>query len=192
MPFTPRLFLVVGTPGSGKDLLIRAVNDLGVQHARIVPKHTTRMRRSDDGNEMICREDEGFDLDACDVVYANFGETYGVESSKIWDGLRHGVFQVLVVSNAEAINKLRRIFGQFVVLAYVHSGVDAEMYRSSESSENRDSEYVRKRLAGYRSAYMIYLGNLLAFDHVLLNYGAPEDLFDQIFRLFRAYERSYL
>ena len=38
--FTPRIFLVVGSPGSGKDELMTAVNTIGSLHAEIVPKHT--------------------------------------------------------------------------------------------------------------------------------------------------------
>ena len=88
MSFTPRLFVIVGTPGSGKDLLIRAVNDLGSLHADIVPKHTSRAWRTDDGDEMICPSDPRHDLEGCDVRYNNYGDEYGVKSNEIWEGLR--------------------------------------------------------------------------------------------------------
>ena len=192
MIFTPKLVIVVGSPGSGKDLLIRAVNQLGAQHAEIVPKHTSRARRPDDGKEMICLGDRRYNLKGCDVTYKNFGDRYGIESSLVWKGLRRGVFQVAVISNIIAINRLKKLFGDLVLLVYVHSEIGADEYRDSEAGSDPNSSYVRKRAAKYQAAFDVYLRNFLAFDHVLIYSGVQEDLFDQIFRLFRSYERLEL
>lgn len=188
MVLTQRLFVIVGSPGSGKDLLIRAVNDLGRQHARIVPKHTTRKRRHDDGSEMICPGDPGHNLRACDITYENYGDTYGIESSRIWEGLREGVFMVIVVSDVDAINQLHERFGELVLLVYVHSEISADEYREAELVSEEDGDYVERRAKQYQLAFDVYLENFLAFDHVLISSDVPEDLYDQIFRLFRAYE----
>lgn len=51
----PKLFVIVGNPGSGKDEIIRAVRDLGKLDADVVPKYTTRAQEEDDGSEMICQ-----------------------------------------------------------------------------------------------------------------------------------------
>lgn len=191
--YVQRLFVIVGTPGSGKDLLIRAVNDLATQHARIVPKHTSRQRRQDDDDEIICPKDTGYDLEDCDIVYENYGDKYGIKTSQIWEGLGNGIFQVVVVSNVEAINKLRDIFGELVLLVYVHSEVDADDYRRIEAErksdpEYLDTEYVERRAKNYKLAFDIFLENYLAFNHVLINSGSSDNLIDQMFRLFRAYE----
>jgi ribose 1,5-bisphosphokinase PhnN len=192
MSFTPKVVIVVGTPGSGKDVLIRAVKDLGVQHAQIVPKHTSRARRLDDGTEMICSNDRKYNIAACDIRYKNFGNEYGVNSSLIWKGLRKGVFQVVVISNIEAINRLKECFGALTLLVYVHSEISADAYLKNETGSGSSGAYVRNRVARYQAAFNIYLKNLLAFDHVLIYSGIQEDLFDQIFRIFRAYERQEL
>jgi hypothetical protein len=183
------LFVIVGTPGSGKDLLIRAVNDLGTQHAQIVPKHTSRDRREDDGSEMICPGDSGHNLDACDIMYKNYGDTYGIECSRIWEGLKKGLSQIANVSNITAINRLRDVFGELMVLVYVHSNVGAEEYLDKEMPLGADTSYVQRRAEEYRFALDVYLENFLAFEHVLIYTGNAEDLYDQIFRLFRAYEQ---
>lgn len=187
-------YLLVGTPGSGKDLLIRAVKDLGAQHAQIVPKHTSRKRRQDDGQEVICSEDPGYNLEQCDIRYENYGAQYGIMTPQIWEGLHEGIFQVAVVSNVEAINQLREIFGELVVLAYIHSEVDSDEYQHIEAARKSDpgyldTEYVEQRVKNYRLAFDVFLENYLAFNHVLIHSGPTENLYDQMFRLFRAYER---
>lgn len=191
MTFTPRLFVIVGTPGSGKDLLIRAVNDLGTLHADILPKHTSRARRADDGDEMICPRDPGYDLEGCDIRYDNYGDEYGIKSNEIWKGLRGNRFQVAVVSDIEAIRELHRIFRELMVLIYVHSDRSVEEYRC-EAVKHGGTNYVERRAAEYEQAHKLYLEYFLAFNHVLIYAGLEEDLYDQIFRLFRAYERGDL
>lgn len=188
MKFTPHLIVVVGTPGSGKDLLIRAINDLAIQHAEVIPKHTTRNHREDDGKEIICRGDKEYNIDVCDIRYHNYGNEYGVETKKIWEGLKRGMFQVVIISNAGAINQLKEIFGPLLVLVYVHSEETPESYEAKESSLGNDDGYVAKRKKNFRKAFELYLDNFHLFDHVLIYSGAAEDLYDQIFRLFQHYE----
>lgn len=191
MAHQPRLFVVVGTPGSGKDLLIRAVRDLGKQHALIVPKHTSRARQHDDGDEMVCPGEPGFDLDRADLVYENYGTRYGIHCNAVWQRLRQGIFQVAVVSNIGAVNRLRQIFGAIVVLVFVHSEISAEDYARLEAA-SKETDYVQARSKDFDMAFRFYLRNFLAFDHVLISSGIPEDLYDQLFRLFRAYESGIL
>jgi guanylate kinase len=190
----PRLVIIVGTPGSGKDLLIRAIQDLDLstQHAQIIPKHTSRKRWDDDRREIICPGEKEHNLAACDIKYCNYGDEYGIEAVRIWNALERGVFPVVVVSNVDAINQLHEKFGELVLLVYVHSQVSAEQYRREEEKGRKGTRYIRRRVAEYQRAFDVYLKNLPAFDHVLINSGLPDDLYDQIFRLFRAYERGDL
>ena len=100
--------------------------------------------------------------------------------------MRKGVHQVIVVSNIKAINKLKGFFGDLLVLLYVHSEINREEFQNE--AENHDKEYIQERLEGFDNAFIDYLNNYNTFRHVLIYAGAPEDLFDQIFRLFSAYE----
>lgn len=185
------LYAVVGSPGSGKDLIIRAVNDLGKRHAVIVPKHTDRGTRRDEGNEMFFEGDKKFDLDNCDVTYHNFNNKYGLKSKEIWRNLQKGISQVAVVSNIEAINQLSNIFGNLLILLYVHSETTHKDFESQEKKLNdKDSSYVKNRskAEAYKSAFNLYSKNITKFSHVLIYAGNNEDLYDQIFRVFDTYK----
>ena len=188
MKANPVIFVVVGTPGSGKDLLVQATNDMGVLHCRIVPKHTDRKRQADDSNEMICVDDEGHDLEGCDLTYSNYNNRYGIKLDLVWDQLKMGVAQVVVVSNIDAINCLCRAFGRMVKLVFVHSEMDEEKYRIEQHVLGNSDEYVNARVDAYNQALGLYFRNLTLFDHVLIYADSKEDLFDQIFRLFSHYE----
>ncbi|MCH5158731.1 MAG: hypothetical protein J1F33_06015 [Clostridiales bacterium] len=185
---TARLFVIVGnTPNkndsNGKDLIIQAVDSMGTLHASIIPKYTSRAHKSDDGNEMICdckfeQTDKGTRITAkdgtvCygDIVYERNGNIYGFSSENIWDGLKRGKFQVVVVSDADTINDIRNKFGGLVVLVYVHS-------HNYENPGIVDEEF------------KLFSRNFDLFDHVLIYENKAEELYDQLFRLFRAYEKD--
>ena len=93
-----------------------------------------------------------------------------------------------MISNVKALNRLKQIFGELLVLTYVHSQSTAEEFlRTAETLDG----YVESRVERFRMAFDLYVDNFLAFDHVLIWSDDRENLFDQIFRLFRAYELSY-
>lgn len=205
--YTPRVFVVVGSPASGKDELIKAVNLLGSIHAQIVSKHTNRDWRWDDEEEMICRrildstgkmvKNPNFDIENCDIVYQNYGTIYGIKTDDIWEGLKKGIHQVLVVSNIDALNKLKEIFGELAVFLYVYSEINKEEYLKKEYekllergdvNQGETNEYLKKREDNFDMAWYLYERNFNLFDHVFIFTNKEEDLFDQIFRLFRYYE----
>jgi ribose 1,5-bisphosphokinase PhnN len=209
--YTPRLFLIVGNPASGKDELIAAVNTIGSLHAEIVPKHTDRKWRVGDDEEMICAQmpdpknenkiipNPVFDLDNCDVIYENYSNKYGIKTADIWDKLRNGVVQVLVVSNKNALNQLKGKFGKLAVVVYVYSQITREEYLAQERKKQKegphhqiDEKYLQTRAENFDMSWKIYVENFLLFDHVLIYANRQEDLFDQIFRLFKAYEKGFI
>ncbi len=189
---TARLFIIVGnTPNiqstNGKDLIIQAVDSMGCLHASIIPKYTSRAPKDDDGDEMICschfeKRSDGTALIVApngkryigDIVYERKGNYYGFSSKGIWKGLKCGKFQVVVISDADTINKLREIFGGIVVLVYVHS----HNFEGQSSAVEPEFELFSK--------------NFDLFNHVLIYEDKAEDLYDQIFRLFRAYEKGMI
>jgi ribose 1,5-bisphosphokinase PhnN len=213
--YTPRLFVIVGSPASGKDELIAAVNIIGALHAEIVPKHTDREWRAGDDDEMICSQipelnnetlmiqNKDYDLEHCDIIYKNYNNFYGIKTSDIWNKLSNGIFQVIVVSNKEALNKLKLKFGKLAVIIYVYSTITKEEYIENEvqkqeenhtdrKNTNSRNQYLSSREKKFDMAWKLYEDNFLLFDHVLIYTKKQEDLFDQIFRLFKAYEKRLI
>ena len=175
------IFVIVGSKNSGKDEIIRAVYELGGLHAQIITKFTSRSRQEDDGKEIRCNYIFEEDIDKenykilsqeidkeeiCDIVYKKNDNFYGIISNEIWKGLRSNKFQVIVASELEAINSLKKKFGSLVKLIYIHGQNDEE-----DSPE-----------------FKMFMENFDFFDHVLIYESRKEDLYDQLFRLFRAYE----
>lgn len=93
-----KIYVFIGNPGSGKDEALKTIRVQGILHSIIMPKHTTRARNEDDGEEMICPEDENFDIDSCDLQYTNYGSTYGINMQELHERLRDGISSSLVVS----------------------------------------------------------------------------------------------
>jgi ribose 1,5-bisphosphokinase PhnN len=174
---TSRLFIIAGNVSSGKDKIISAVRELGALHAQVVTKYTTRKETEDDGSELVCKIDKDGKpnpiflkkFDKCDISYERNNNTYRIDSSEIWDAMKTGLFQVVSVTEAGPINQLKTKFGSSVVLIYVHS----------------DSEEPPEELS-------LFVDNFDKFDHVLIYEKNYEDLYDQLFRLFRAYEREFI
>ncbi len=211
---SPKLFLIVGNPASGKDELIEAVHVIGALHGEIVPKHTDRSWRIGDDDEMICPDmpdpinsentiiNPNHDLKNCDITYINYGTTYGIKTSVIWDKLRQGITQVLVVSNKSALNKLKETFDDLAVIVYVYAQITSLEYREIEEKKQLDKknkdpnyiidyDYINQRVNDFDLAWKLYEDNFMLFNHVFIFADKKEDLFDQIFRLFRAYERGF-
>ena len=191
MIFTPRLICVAGNPGSGKDLLLGAMRDMGSGLIQVIPKRTTRHSRRDDGDELIfdCAREEIDRL--CDVTYENYGDCYGIDSRQIWSGLEQGTFQILVVSDLRAIGELRARFGDLCRVVFVYSEITADQYQRLAAGGKRDA-YAQARVKGFDDAVTLYGAHVGEFDHVLLHVGTDEDLVDQVFRLLRSYQRNDL
>lgn len=188
-----KIFIVVGTPGSGKDILIQAVNDMGSLHAQIVPKHTTRVRHPEkDGTEMICSDDENYDLENCDIKYDNYTDTYGIKSKEVWENVTKEILQVIVVSNVTAINDIKKKFGPLVKILFVHSEINKKKYKKEQIAAGIPIDYIENRINKYDKAINMFLANYNLFDHVLIYSGSEEDLYDQIFRLFNHYETKQI
>jgi len=173
-----KLFIVAGNASSGKDLIAKAASKIG---CITVPKHTSRSRNPNDGAEMICQGDNGFDLDGCDLKYRNFGgTTYGIEKDRILRNLIYeNANQVLCCSNIGAIRDLKETLGPAVVPIYIHSDITPEEYLLTESEEGSNIKYIMDRIEGFRNAHIDYINNFSLYDRCLIYANDERELLRQ-------------
>jgi hypothetical protein len=101
-------------------------------------------------------------------------------------------------ANKKALNQLKEKFGKLAIVVYVYSQITREEYLAQErikqkkSHHQNDEKYLQSRAENFDMSWKIYAENFLLFDHVLIYANRQEDLFDQIFRLFKAYEKGLI
>lgn len=181
-----KIYVFTGNPGSGKDEALETIRVQGILHSIILPKHTTRNRNIDDGEEMICPDDEGYDMESCDIQYNNFGTTYGINTQELQERLEDGLSSSIVVSNPEALAELRKRFPEEIVNIYMQ-GLSKEEYMIKEK-DRLEEPYVKKRIAEYDKADQLYYRDWMNFQHVIIDNGDLADLKIQIDTIQRYYE----
>lgn len=181
-----KIYVFTGNPGSGKDEALETIRVQGILHSIILPKHTTRSRNKDDGEEMICPEDKGYDIESCDIKYNNFGTTYGINTQELRDRLSDGISSSLVVSNLEALNELQRKFPEEIVNIYMQ-GLSKAEYMIKEK-DRLEEPYVKRRIDEYEKADELYYSQWMSFNHIIIDNGDLADLKIQIDTIQRYYE----
>lgn len=183
-----KIYVFIGNPGSGKDEALETIRVQGILHSIIMPKHATRSRKKDDGEEMICEDDKEFDMNSCDIQYENYGTTYGINTKELKERLEDGISSSIVVSNREALEKLMNQFPEEIVTIYIH-GLSKEEY-IIQQREHLEEEYVKRRIEEYEMADELYYNQWLNFNHIIVNNGDGADLKVQIDTIMRYYERG--
>lgn len=102
--------------------------------------------------------------------------------------LNNGISSSLVVSNEEALKKLKEKFPNELVTIYIH-GLSKEEYTILQKDHLND-DYVKKRLAEYDKADELYYNQWLDINHVLVDNGDLTDLKLQIDNIMRYYEQG--
>lgn len=184
----PKIYTFIGNPGSGKDEALETIKVQGILHSIIMPKHTDRKRREDDGEEMICPEDDRFNMGLCDLKYVNYGTTYGIDTKELHQRLKDGISSSLVVSDREVLERLQEEFPTELVKIYIH-GLSKEEYEIQQK-DHLNEEYVKKRLEEYEKADKLYCDQCLEFNHVIVNNGDLTDMKVQIDNIMRYYEQG--
>lgn len=185
---SPKIYVFIGNPGSGKDKALETIRVQSILHSLIMPKHTTRKRNEDDGEEMICPGDPLFNMDSCDLQYENYGSIYGINTEELQERLNNGISSSIVVSNEGAIQTLKEKFPHELVCIYIH-GLSKEEYMIQQK-EHLDDEYVKKRLAEYDKTDELYYNQWLDINHVIVDNEDSTDLKLQIDNIMRYYEEG--
>lgn len=182
----PKLYAYIGSQGSGKDDALEIIRVQGMLHSIIVPKCTTRQRRKDDGEEMICPGDTRFDMESCDIQYTNYGTIYGINSNEIRQRLNDGISSSIVVSNEDALRELEKRFPSELVRIFIQ-GLSKQEYILQQQG-HLEEPYVASRIKEYEQADDFYQRNLDKINHVIINAGDSKDLRMQIDNIVNSYE----
>jgi hypothetical protein len=127
---------------------------------------------------------------------ANGRFNYFIDLQLIRDGLNRGKSQVIVLSDWTSIDKLKKEFGEQVIVIFCHSQIsEDEFTKKAKGTAIADKrENFRKQLDDYAERFcdyrhvIIYGENEIGHD----SDGRQEELIDQLFKLFHAYEQKWL
>lgn len=136
---------------------------------KVLPKFTTRARRKDD-DESIINVDKI--PDECDYVYEQYEEKYGISSRMLLEYLQQGKIPIVVVNDAETIEKLQKKFGISMKSYFVHREKPSrekliQIYNETRGTANPD--IIEKRYQTAMKIYSMYTDKIGLFDNIILN-----------------------
>ena len=215
----PIIYVVSGNGASGKDELIEATYAMGKLYADVMPKYTSRNQKPDDGPEIICKcnksdsnpsefipnpaysaylQQRAENPDRFAVYFGNGGKfEYAIDMQQLRARLGAGRSQVIALSNISTILKLKNEFGDQVVPIYCNSQISKEEFQGNVA----DDEIGRAKYEEFERQLNDFIENYMLFRHVVIyaenelghaSDSRQEELIDQLFRLFRAYEEKWV
>lgn len=198
-PACGRLFIISGTPTSGKTTLINMIRLEPSLNAVVVPKYATRSWRnvSDDTQYNATVSDKAFDF-----TYPYHNNRYGVSVQAIYDILSRGFNGFIIVSPPRIVRQMKQVLGSLATTIYLHSNrAEAELVEIVTQRRNATGVYrniltqeldkeVRTRTINMRVVRRQYVENIALYDHVLLNTASQENLLLQLKNIVRAYQED--
>jgi hypothetical protein len=94
---------------------------------------------------------------------------------------------LLVVSDSTTIDLLLERFGRVCTIIYRHANFNSNEMRKRMTDQSLGDDEIEKRLQAVDELQQLYVQRTTLFQHVLLNTGEPEDLFDQAFNILDHY-----
>lgn len=181
--FNSKIYVIISTPAAGKSTITKIVNNQGSLDTLIMPKMAARKRVAKDGEEMICMGDKLYDMDSCDIQYINYGTTYGIDTKELEERQKDGISSTLILSNIDAIQKLKQKFPTSLVPIYVHGSPHFKDDYISQHQADLDSPYYKQRIEDFDKATELYYKlfseegrNKIGDIEVILNVGDYADL----------------
>jgi len=212
----PPIFVVAAASGAGKGTLMEMLHFIGRDKVQITSKLAKRAlnvkdkrdgmialkRTSDDAipewpkwwsRTMIDQALTGSFPTEYDLYWEFHkksgarGTQYAVSHSEIQRNLIAGIPQILV-SNMDQFSMFRTIWPENVVFVYLHRLVSDHDNREFQIRNWKDDPVQAQiRIEEKKDVHEAYIRNISEFDHVLLNTGFEEDLYDQMFGLLEHY-----
>lgn len=177
-----QIIIIAGGSFAGKDNLVKAMINIEPNKVIDYKKGTTRPAKSSDNNELIHLKTLSKKYD---IVYEKNGYKYGVSTNEVWDVLSKEKIVLIVLSDLEAITKLKAKFGNICSTVYLHANIDEE--ELEKAKKDLTEIELNKRENSISELHNIYVTNINMFDHVLLNTSESEDLYEQAFNILDFY-----
>lgn len=172
-----KIYVIAGGPGSGKKFLVQGAEDVGCLQ---VQKHADRQRNPNDGTEIICKGEPGYNLEKCKLRYKRFGTEYGIDTDRMWENLIIGDKpQILLCSDIDTLRELKREFGEAIVSIYVHSDMTPEEWAQRNTQQGNNLDYIENRMSGYDSAFENYAKYFSEYDKSFIYAGDKRELMKQ-------------
>ena len=213
----PILYVISGNGASGKDELIEATYAMGKLYAGVLPKYTSRNQKEDDGPELVCKmildQDkksflpnpeylEFLDLkqktpDRFLSYFANGKYEYSIDLKVLHDSFNEGRSLVVALSDIPTIKKLIDDFGDQIVTIYCNSQISQDEFVRKMTGDDIDlakASELSKKLFEFIDNYMLYNHVIIYAENEIGHQrdSRQEELIDQLFRLFRAYEEDWI
>lgn len=190
----PPVFVVAAASGSGKGLLMEALNTtLGSNSITVIKKMAMRDPKAND------RRDGTVAIGASGELPADFDFHWRFHHSDRWSGVKYAVRtgeissniergrQQIVISNMDQFAKFRALVGEHAIFLYLHRLASEDDIRTFQYSRCNTSEEAEQRIGEIRSVHQQYVDRIGEFDHVLLNTAYEEDLIEQMLQLVEHY-----
>ena len=145
----PKVILLLGVSGVGKSTVLDYLEkNFSFDTA---PKYTTRKRRSgesEDKHFVFCDSVEEFPETV--LSFFSYGDYFGIQLDKIEKSLSAGKNHVIIIGDSETAEKLKRIYGDsvIVILLYCKYDILRERFEMMESPDRRKRwDIVKKEIS---------------------------------------------
>jgi guanylate kinase len=194
-----RLYIISGSPCSGKTELLRLIQNQATFNAYIAPKYSTRDERGgkfDDIKHVNKINDKDYTF-----VYPRYHDLYGIKAEEITNILIQGYNVFIILSDLRIVEELKQFFGSLSVSLYIYRNLtDDQLERCLEEREKERGmkqentvPFEKQRQTRLNYLYLMqrqYVDNITLFDHVILNTKKPHDMLRQVTNLIEGYEKG--
>lgn len=197
----PRLFIISGSAGSGKSLLLKTIQSQSIFPAATAPKYSTRPERVnefDDTKHVNQINDEEYTF-----VYPLQTHVYGIKAEEITALLAQGYNVFVALSDLRVVEEVKRYFGSLAVSLYIYRNLSSRQLRQilderekrRNPAEPKPITFTKEGKSRINRLYLMqrqYVENITLFDHAILNTGEPEDLLDQVRNIIVGYDAGLI
>lgn len=192
----PRLYIISGSAGSGKSLLLQTISSDPSLNGTIAPKYSTRPRRInqfDDTEHVAQINDEEYTF-----VYPLQTNIYGIKADEVTALLARGYNVFVALSDLRVVEEVKHYFGSLAVSLYIYRNLSSSQLRqilqqreNHRDRSNKPITFTKEGRTRINRLYLMqrqYVENITLFDHAILNTGKPEEMLQQVRNVVAGYE----